>query len=128
MKKVLLCICFNLIFIIMTYAHGITLADCLKVKELSSFRIQDEIDLRIEKDYSAKVKYRTLNHEGGMKVRVLEILKSDVQDNKCGKWFYVLLTAPMWVDTGEWIEKYRKFLIFIPNDMPLFDFEELKNY
>ena len=63
-----------------------------------------------------------------MKVRVLEILKSDVQDNKCGKWFYVLLTASMWVDTEEWIEKYSKFLIFIPNDMPLFDFEEQKNY
>lgn len=41
-------------------------------------------------------------------------------------WKMVLcfVDAPMWVDTGEWIEKYRKFLIFIPNDMPLFDFEE----
>lgn len=124
MKKVLLYICFNLIFAFGTYAHGITLVDHSEVKELSSFRIQGEIDLRIEKDYSAEVKYRTLNHEGGMKVTVLEILKSDVQENKYGKWFYVLLTAPMWVDTGEWIEKYHKFLIFIPNEMPLFDFEE----
>ncbi len=108
----------------MTYAHGITLTEHSKIKELSSFRLQDEIELRIEKDYSSEVKYRTLTHEGGMKVTVLEALKNDVQKNKQGKWFYVLLIAPMWVDSGEWIEKYNKFLIFIPNDMPLFDFEE----
>ena len=36
------------------------------------------IDLRTEKDYSSEVKYRTLNHDGGMKVRVLEILKDDM--------------------------------------------------
>ena len=86
--------------------------------------IMGEIDLRTEKDYSAEVKYRTLNHEGGMKVTVLKILKNDVQNNKSGKWFYVLLTSPMWVDNGEWIEKYQKFLIFLPDDMPVFDFEE----
>lgn len=71
-----------------------------------------EIDLRTEKDYSSAVKYRTLNHEGGMKVRCLEVLKNDILDNEAGKWFYVLLTSPMWVDSGEWIEKYQKFLIF----------------
>ena len=83
-----------------------------------------EIDLRTEKDISSEVKYRTLNHEGGMKVKVLEILKKDVQNDKSGKWLYVLLTAPMWVDNGEWIQEYQKFLFFLPDDMPLFDFEE----
>lgn len=82
------------------------------------------IDLRTEKEYSSEVTYRTLSHEGGMKVTVLEILKNDVQNNEPGKWFYVLLTSPMWVDSGEWIEKYQKFLIFLPDDMPIFDFEE----
>ena len=105
-------------------AGGNTLQDHSKIKELSAFTILGEIDLRDEKDYSAKVKYRTLNHEGGMKVRVLEILKSDVQSDEEGKWLYVLLTSPMWVDSGEWIEKYQKFLIFLPDDMPIFDFEE----
>ena len=81
------------------------------------------MDLRTEKDCSSEVKYRTLNHEGGMQVTVLEILKSDVQDNEAGRWLYVLLTAPMWVDSGEWIEKYQRFLIFLPDDMPVFDFE-----
>lgn len=86
--------------------------------------IMGEIDLRAEKDYSSQVNYRTLNHEGGMKVRVLEILKDDVQNNEAGKWLYVLLTSPMWVESGDWIEKYQKFLIFLPDDIPIFDFEE----
>lgn len=106
------------------YAQENTLQDHSKIKELSAFTILGEIDLRDEKDYSAKVKYRTLNHEGGMRVRVLEILKRDVQSDEEGKWLYVLLTSPMWVDSGEWIEKYQKFLIFLPDDMPIFDFEE----
>jgi len=106
------------------YAKENTLQAHSRIKELSAFTILGEIDLRDEKDYSAKVKYRTLNHEGGMKVRVLEVLKSDVQNGETGKWLYVLLTAPMWVDSGEWVEKYQKFLIFLPDDTPLFDFEE----
>ena len=106
------------------HAHGYTLNDHSKIKELSTFRLMGGIDLRTEKNYSAEVKYKTLNHEGGMKVRVLEILKTDVQNNKSGKWFYVLLTSPMWVSTGEWIERHQKFLIFLPADTPVFDFDE----
>ncbi|MBO4639426.1 MAG: hypothetical protein J5710_06695 [Treponema sp.] len=83
-----------------------------------------EIDLRTEKNISSPVKYRTLNHEGGMKVTVLEIIKKDVQNDKSGIWLYVLLTAPMWVESGDWIEKYQKFLIFLPDEMPVYDFEE----
>ena len=83
-----------------------------------------EIDLRTEKDIKAPVKYRTLNHEMGMKVRVLEILQNDIKDNKSGKWLYVLTTAPMWVANGDWIERNHEFLIFLPDDMPVFDFEE----
>jgi len=118
-------------FLLLTYilslgllAHGNTLAEYSDIKESSSFRIMGEIDLRTEKDYSAEVKYRTLNHEGGMKVTVLEILKRDVQNNEPGQWFYVLLTSPLWVEGGEWIEKYQKFLIFLPDDTPVCDFED----
>ncbi len=124
MKKILLHIFFNLIFTLALYAHGNTLTEHSSIKRLSSFRIMGVIDLRTEKDYLSEVKYRTLNHEGGMKVTVLEILKNDVQNNESGKWLYVLLTSPMWVDNGEWIEEYQKFLIFLPDDMPVFDFEE----
>lgn len=123
MKKVLLFICFNFLSLGL-YAHGDTLTDHSKIKELSSFKIMGVIDLHTEKDYSSEIKYRTLNHEGGMKVKVLEILKKDVQEEESGIWLYVLLTAPMWVDNGDWIEKYQKFLIFLPDNMPVFDFEE----
>lgn len=123
MKKFLHILCFSFL-ILSLYANGITLTDHSKIKELSSFRIMGTIDLRTEKDYSSEVKYKTINHEGGMKVTVLEVLKDDIQNNKTGKWLYVLLTSPMWVESGEWIEKYQKFLIFLPDDISIFDFEE----
>ena len=123
MKKSLFLILFIFISFAM-YSHGSTLNDHSQIKGMSSFRIMGEIDLRTEKDYSSAVKYRTLNHEGGMKVKILEVLKEDEQNGQAGRWFYVLLTAPMWVDSGEWIEKYQKFLIFLPDDMPVFNFEE----
>ena len=106
------------------FAHGSILTDHSRIKEFSSFKIMGVIDLRTEKNYSAEVKYRTLNHEGGMCVTVLEVLKEDVKENKHGKWLYVLLTSPMWVEGMEWIEKYQEFLIFLPDDMPIFDFYE----
>ena len=124
MKKIFWIVSFALLFCLSLHALGYTLTDHSKIKELSSFTIMGEIDLRTEKNISSPVKYRTLNHEGGMKVTVLEILKNDVQNDKSGIWLYVLLTAPMWVDTGDWIEKHQKFLIFLPDDMTVFDFEE----
>ena len=125
MKRIFLCfLFFSLISSFALYAHGNTLTDHSKIKELSSFTIMGEIDLRTEKAFTSPVKYRTLNHEGGMKVTVLEILKRDTQNKKSGTWLYVLLTAPMWVESGDWIEKYQKFLIFLPDDMTVFDFEE----
>ena len=122
MKSFLLLIGLSFLSLVL-YAHGSTLTDHARIKERSSFRILGKVDLRTEKDYSSEVTYRTLDHEGGMQVTVLEILKDDVQDNESGKWLYVLMTAPMWVDSGEWIEKYQKFLIFLPDAMPVFDFE-----
>ncbi|HAC31875.1 MAG TPA: hypothetical protein DCF70_04545 [Treponema sp.] len=105
-------------------AEEAILNDNTGISVQSSFRIMGVIDLRTEKDYSSEVKFRTLNHEGGMKVSVLEVLKKDSYQGQKGIWLYVLLTSPIWVDNGDWIEKYRKFLIFLPDDMPIFDFEE----
>lgn len=124
MKRIVLLLFFSLISSIALYAHDDILTDHSKIKNLSSFTIMGEIDLRSTKDVSSPVEYRTLNHEGGMKVTVLEILKKDTQNKKSGTWLYVLLTAPMWVESGDWIEKYKKFLIFLPDDMTVFDFEE----
>ena len=109
---------------VLLYAHGITVYDHTKIKERSTFRIMGEIDLRTEKDTAALPKYRTLNHEFGMKVDVLEIVKADDYENQHGLWLWVLLAAPMWADNGEWLEKYQKFMIFLPDETPLFDFED----
>ncbi len=116
-----------LIFLIsctFAYSNGSFLYEHLEIERLSSFRIQGEIELRVEKDISAPIVCRTLNHEGGMKVIVLEVFNRDEYECNDGMWLYVLLTSPMWVDDGRWIEKNNKFLIFLPNDMPIFDFEK----
>ena len=123
MKKTFAYILLCFVLSLSVFPQGNTLTDHSRIKELSSFTIMGVIDLRTERDTSSPADFRTLNHEGGMKVTVLEILKNDVQDGEAGKWLYVLLTSPMWVDNGEWIKKYRKFLIFLPDDMPVHDFE-----
>ena len=96
--------------------------DYSNIKPLSDFRIMGTIDLRQEKGFSSNVLYKTLNHEGGMKFRVLEVGDEDVCDNKKGRWFYILLTSPMWVDNGDWIEKYQKYWIFIDGDVKIYNF------
>lgn len=113
-----------LIYCTFAYSYGSTLYDHSKIERLSSFRIQGEIELRLEKEISAPVIYKTLNHEGGMKVTVMEVLNRNEYESNDGIWLYVLLTSPMWVDDGTWIEKNSKFLIYLPKDMPVFDFEK----
>ena len=124
MKKIFLALLFLFSLPLFAHAHGYTLQDHSKIKRLSSFTIMGQIDLREAEDFSAPVTYRTLNHEGGMKCTVLEVLKEDVQGGEKGRWLYVLTTSPMWVESGEWIEKYQKFLIFLSDGTPVFDFEE----
>ena len=82
MKRIVLLLFFSLISSIALYAHDDILTDHSKIKKLSSFTIMGEINLRSTKDVSSPVEYRTLNHEGGMKVTVLEILKKDAQNKK----------------------------------------------
>ena len=84
-----------------------------KISELEDYTIMGIVDLREGKGFSSEVKYETLNHEGGMKVRVLEIAEKETFENCEGVWVKVLLTSPMWVSNKEWIEKYNKFWIFL---------------
>ena len=109
----------------MSFAKGSTirLDDHSKISELSSFRLLGEFDLRTQKDKNAPVAYQSLNHEGGMKLRVLEILEKDEMEGKSGMWLFVRTTSPMWVSSGEWIDAYTDFLIFLADETPVFDFE-----
>lgn len=106
------------------HAEDFNFTDHSKIKELSDFVVMGTFDLRTEKDVSSPVKYRSINHEGGMNIRILEILEKDIYKNQKGQWFYVLLTKPIWTEDGEWLEKYKKFLIFLPDETPIFNFRE----
>ena len=94
-----------------------------KISELEDYTIMGIVDLREEKGFSSEVKYETLNHEGGMKVRVLEIAEKETFENCEGVWVKVLLTSPMWVSNKEWIEKYNKFWIFLTENMLIYSME-----
>ena len=101
-------------------AQGVTLSDHSAITVPSDFRIQEPVELRTEKDISAEVRYRTLNHEGGTRFRVLEI----VERSDHGMWLYVLLTAPTWTNSGEWIERGERFLIYVPGSTDIYEYEK----
>ena len=94
-----------------------------KISELEDYTIMGIVDLREEKGFSSEVKFETLNHEGGMKVRVLEIAEKETFENCEGVWVKVLLTSPMWVSNKEWIEKYNKFWIFLTENTLIYSME-----
>ena len=67
-----------------------------EIKELSYFRLQGVFELRALPDSKKEsFGYLTLNHEGGIKVRVLEIGENEIHNNQKGRWLYVLVTAPI---------------------------------
>lgn len=124
MKKLLSILILSVSLQLFAQSGGVTLTDHSQIQELSTFRLMGVYELRNQCSKSASVKYRTVNHEGGMKVRVLEVLESDWVNGKEGRWLWVLSTAGMWVESGEWLPKHSKFLIFLPDDVPVFYFEK----
>lgn len=95
-----------------------------RIKKGSSFTVMGVFELRTECGVDKEILYRTLNHEGGMKVITLEVGKSETINNVEGLWLHVLTTAPMWVDTLEWVEKYKTYWIFLPESTPITEYEE----
>lgn len=98
------------------YAH--------KIERLSQFMIMGEHELRAEEGFENQVLYTTINHESGMKVLVLDVGKKENLENKNGTWLKIRTTAPMWVESGDWIEKYSDFWIFLLDEEKIFDFVE----
>lgn len=94
------------------------------IKKDSSFTVMGICELRESCGFDKPLLYRTLAHESGMKVKVLEVGKTETLNEKTGTWLYVITTSPMWVDTGEWIERYKKYWIFYTSSMLVFDFKE----
>ena len=100
------------------FSQGKEISDLPHIKAQSAFSALGVYELRSEKDRTAPVRFRTLNHEGGTKVRVLEVVSRD----DGGVWLWVLLTSPMWVDSGEWLSAYTQFLLYLPNTAIITDF------
>lgn len=118
MKKRILLLIFLNLFLDSDFLFG------REIKELSSFTIMGTIELRDKEGLTGKFLYRSLNHEGGMKIKVLEISNRDSINQKTGVWLRVLTTAPMWVDTGDFVSKHSEFWIFLEDDRDIFDYEE----
>lgn len=111
-------------FIFMLILLNSSLIFAHNIKELSDFRIMGEIKLREKPGFSEKILYKTINHEGGMKLRVMEVSNRDSIENKDGIWLRILTRAPMWVESGDWIEKHSYFWIFLEDERIIYDYEE----
>lgn len=98
--------------------------DHARIRELSAFMLPGEVELWQNASTESSPTYRTLNHEGGTKVRVLAVVGSGERHGRRGLWLRVMLTAPAYESGGELLGAYRAFLLFLPDGTPLFDFEE----
>lgn len=94
----------------------------VELAELSSFRLWGEHVLYEKEDFSDEsVWHETFNHEGGLN---LCVIKNGMRDeNAKGRWQYVMLTRPVYVESGELLKPYTKFWIFIRDDEEIFDYE-----
>lgn len=90
-----------------------------QITVLSSFTVNGQFDLKPEPDFACETSFRTLNHEGGLKVRVLEL-----KEEQGGSWLYVLVRHGFWAESGQWIVPYSKFWLFLEDETEIFDFEE----
>ena len=92
---------------------------CHEIKESSIFTINGQVELRVEPVLSSKIVAKTLNHEGGLKVRVLK-----VKEAQNGTWIYVLVRSGFWSENGDWNKPYSKYWLFLEDETKIFDYEE----
>lgn len=93
------------------------------IKKGDFFRVMCEHELRDEQGFDKPVLYNAINHEGGMKVRVLEVGQRETSEGLGGVWLHVSLTAPMWVDTTLWVPRGTQYWFWLPDDQQIFDYE-----
>ena len=100
-----------------------------EIKLLSTFTIWGMVELREEPGFEEQVKYKTLNHENGLKVRAIEAGKKEKivnEENKMseGIWYKVINTAPVWSEEWDFIERGNEFWVFIAEETIIRDYEE----
>lgn len=112
-----------LFFILLSFTFFLGAEPKQKISELSDFRLLGERTIFSEPEFSDDaILYRTLNHEGGLNVRTLRIGERDEAEN--GAWYFVILNAGVWAETGERVKAGEKFWIFISDDEDIFNYEE----
>ena len=81
------------------------------------YHLWGAVELRTEADFfCGAVQFVTLNHEGGLPVKVLEVGKADAQDGKSGTWMWVMTTSWVWAQNETRVPKYGKFWVFLRDD------------
>ena len=81
------------------------------------YRLWGAVELRTEADFfCGAVQFVTLNHEGGLPVKVLEVGKADAQDGKSGTWMWVMTTSWVWAQHETRVPQYGKFWVFLRDD------------
>ena len=87
------------------------------VKEDAYYRLWGAVALRSRADFLADaVQYTTLNHEGGVPIKVLEIGTRDAHDGKGGTWIFVMTTSWVWAEGEVRVPQYGKFWVFLRDD------------
>ena len=87
------------------------------VRPDSYCRLWGSVTLRSQADFSAKsVQFVTLNHEGGLPVKVLEIGADATHDGADGTWFLVMTTSWTWAQDETRVPQYGKFWVFLRDD------------
>lgn len=100
-----------------------------EIKRLSTFTVWGMVELREEQGFEESVKYKTLNHENGLKVRALEIGSKEIFINEFneqleGIWIKVINTAPVWSECWNFIQRGNEFWIFISDETLISDYRE----
>ena len=83
----------------------------------SYYRLWGSVTLRSQADFSAEsVRFVTLNHEGGLPVKVLEAGADATHDGADGTWFLVMTTSWTWAQDETRVPQYGKFWVFLRDD------------
>ena len=86
-------------------------------REDAYYRLWGAVELRSAPEFvDASLEYVTLNHEGGLPVKVLEIGSSAVRGDERGFWVRVMTTSWAWAQNESRIPQYGKFWVFWRDD------------
>ena len=94
-----------------------------QINEQNSFCLMGNVLFYEKPDFSVPYKYRSLNHEGGVKLTVLEKGRREMFSNENGMWLKVITDKNFYADDETLIPRYSTFWIFLSDTKEIFEFE-----